>query len=94
MGGLGGSSLDNNNKKVIGKFLSTTKNQDTTEEKFTIQKGVKISERQETNLELIKIKIGTTNDALALRWVLDQLWELKGAEIEEDAKKIKSIHNK
>lgn len=85
MAGLGGSSLGN--KAAIGMFLSSTSKKKVDDEKYTIQKGVKLSKRQDINLSDLKVALGTENDAEAIRWALDKVFELKGDEIKEIAGK-------
>lgn len=95
MAGLGGTSLDKD-KKAIGMFLSSNqkpseKDLDRDSEKYTIQKGVKLSERQDENLSDLKAALGTDNDAEAMRWALDKLFELMGDKIREIANKKREI---
>lgn len=90
MAGLGGSSLAKD-KQAIGMFLSNkpikSDRDDNNTEKCTIQKGVKLSKRQNTDLEDLKAALGTNLDAEAIRWALDKVFELMGDEIREVAKK-------
>jgi hypothetical protein len=88
MAGIGETSLKKSemSEKTIGKFFSTESNKQS-QEKYTIQKGFKISPKQNENLEKIKIALGTDLDSEALRWCFDQVWELRGKEIEEVARK-------
>ena len=92
MAGMGETSLKKSEKseKTIGKFFSTESSKQS-QEKYIIQKGFKISPTQNENLEKIKIALGTNLDSEALRWCFDQVWELRGKEIEEVARKKKEI---
>jgi hypothetical protein len=95
MAGMGETSLKKPEKsetpeKTIGRFFSTESNKQN-QERYTVQKGFKISPRQNKNLEKLKIALGTDLDSEALRWCFDQIWELKGREIEEVAQKKKEI---
>ena len=95
MAGMGETNLKKSEKsetpeKTIGKFFSTESSKQG-KERYTIQKGFKISPKQNQNLEKLKIALGTDLDSEALRWCFDQIWELKGSEIEEVAKKKKEI---
>lgn len=95
MAGMGETSLKKPEKseapeKTIGRFFSTEPSKQD-QERYTIQKGFKISPRQNENLEKLKIALGTDLDSEALRWCFDQIWELKGREIEEVAQKKKEI---
>lgn len=92
MAGMGETSLKKSEKseKTIGKFFSTESSKQS-QEKYTIQKGFKISQKQNENLEKIKIALGTDLDSEALRWCFDQVWELRGKEIEEVARKKKEF---
>jgi hypothetical protein len=95
MAGMGETSLKRPEKaetpeKTIGKFFSTESNKQG-KERYTIQKGFKISQEQNENLEKLKIALGTDLDSEALRWCFDQVWELRGKEIEEVAQKKKEI---
>lgn len=88
MAGMGETSLKKSEKseKTIGKFFSTESSKQS-QEKYIIQKGFKISQKQNENLKKIKIALGTDLDSEALRWCFDQVWELRGKEIEEVARK-------
>ncbi|AKB49263.1 hypothetical protein MSBRW_0010 (plasmid) [Methanosarcina barkeri str. Wiesmoor] len=95
MAGIGETSLKKSEKsetpeKTIGKFFSTKSNKQN-QERYTIQKGLKISQKQNENLEKIKVALGTDLDSEALRWCFDQVWELRGKEIEEVARKKKEF---
>jgi hypothetical protein len=93
MAGLGGTSLGSD-KEAIGMFLSTNngKSKETKQvETYNIQKGVRLSERQNANLEDLKVAIGSSNDAEVLRWAFDKLFELMGSEIKEIAEKKRSM---
>lgn len=95
MVGMGETSLKKSEKsetpeKTIGKFFSTESSKQS-QERYTIQKGLKISQKQNENLEKIKIALGTDLDSEALRWCLDQVWELRGKEIEQVARKKEEI---
>jgi UDP-galactopyranose mutase len=95
MAGMGETSLKKPEiletpEKTIGKFFSTTSSKQD-KERYTIQKGFKISQKQNQNLEKLKIALGTDLDSEALRWCFDQIWQLKGEEIEEVARKKKEI---
>ena len=89
MAGMGETSLKKP-EKTIGKFFST-KSIKQDHERYTIQKGFKISPTQNQNLEKLKIALGTDLDSEALRWCFDKIWELKGKEIEEVAQKKKEF---
>lgn len=91
MAGMGETSLKKSEKSetpenTIGKFFSI-KSSKQNQERYNIQKGLKISKKQNENLEKIKIALGTDLDSEALRWCFDQVWELRGKEIEEVARK-------
>jgi hypothetical protein len=95
MAGMGETSLNKPEKsetpeKTIGKLFSKESSKQD-QERYTIQKGFKISQKQNQNLEKLKIALGTDLDLKALRWCFDQIWELKGKEIEEIAQKKKEI---
>jgi hypothetical protein len=96
MAGLGGTSLGSD-KEAIGMFLSTNngKNKEAKEvketETYNIQKGVRLSERQNANLEDLKVALGSSNEAEVLRWAFDKLFELMGSEIKEMAEKKRSM---
>jgi hypothetical protein len=92
MTGMGETSLKKSEtpEKTIEKFFSI-KSSKQSQEKYTIQKGLKISQKQNENLEKIKIALGTNLDSEALRWCFDQVWELRGKEIEEVARKKEEI---
>jgi hypothetical protein len=95
MSGLGSSSLQDKGS-VMDSFLSVgeeKKAKDTEKENYNIQKGVRLSERQNANLEDLKVALGTLNDAEAIRWALDKLFELRGEEIKElaDKKRVMSL---
>jgi hypothetical protein len=92
MAGMGETSLKKSemSEKTIGKFFST-KSSKQSQDRYTIQKGLKISQKQNENLEKIKIALGTDLDSEALRWCFDQVWELRGKEIEEVARKKEEI---
>ena len=95
MAGMGETSLKKPEKsetpeKTIGRFFSTESSKQD-QERYTIQKGFKISPRQNENLEKLKIALGTDLDSEARRWSFDQIWELKGKKIEEVAQKKKEI---
>ena len=95
MAGMGETSLKKPEKsetpeKTIGRFFSAESSKQD-HERYTIQKGFKISPRQNENLEKLKIALGTDLDSEALRWCFDQIWELREREIEEVAQKKKEI---
>jgi hypothetical protein len=94
MAGMGKTSLNKQEKSetsdTIEKFFSTESSK-RGNERYTIQKGFKISSKQNENFEKLKIALGTDLDSEALRWCIDQIWELKGKEIDEVAQKKKQI---
>lgn len=71
MAGMGETSLKKPEKaetpeRTIGKFFSTESSKKD-RERYTIQKGFKISPKQNQNLEKLKIALGTNLDSEALR---------------------------
>jgi len=71
MAGMGETSLkkpekSETPKKTIGRFFSTESSKQD-HERYTIQKGFKISPRQNENLGKLKITLGTDLDSEALR---------------------------
>ena len=66
---------------------------DKNEKTLKYSKTAKVSEEENEQLEFIKDAYGL-NDAGALRWCLEQVWEARGEEVKSIAKKIRRIRNK
>jgi len=91
--GLGSSSLKEKTG-IMDSFLSLGQEnqvQQVEKEKYNIQKGIRLSERQNCDLEDLKVFLGTKNDGEALRYAFDEFFKLKGEEIRELAHKKRSI---
>lgn len=78
MAGMGETGLKKSEKletpeKTIGKLFSTASIKKG-QERYTIQKGFKISHMQNQNLDKLKIALGTDLDSEALRRCFDQIW--------------------